>query len=100
MDPVRQPPRKFEIMGLCQPVTSSIQGPCHPFYIEYSDNFIAITDLYIRYYGLCTPYNIEYSDLIAKFDFLGIYIRNYSIFTPSNIEYGEFFLVFDVMISI
>jgi hypothetical protein len=65
MDPFRQPPRKFEIMGLCQPV-----------YIEYSDNFIAITDLYIRYYGLCTPYNIEYSDLIAKFDFLGLILNN------------------------
>ena len=58
--------RKFEIMGLCQPVTLNIHALCHPFYIEYSDNFIAITDLYIRYYGLCTPYNIEYSDLIAN----------------------------------
>jgi len=52
MDPFPQPPSKFEIMGLCQPVTSnklpSIRnyGLCHPFYIEYSDNFIAITDLY------------------------------------------------------
>ena len=39
---------KFEIMGLCQPVTSNIQAPiyirgygqCHPYYIEYSDNFV------------------------------------------------------------
>ena len=26
MDPFRQPPRKFEIMGLCQPVTSNISS--------------------------------------------------------------------------
>ena len=71
IDPFRQPPRKFEITGLFQPVTSN-KLPC-----IFEVMGCCVTHL-LSNIAIISSCIAEYSDIIAKFDRGG----------PSNIENG------------